>query len=75
MIKDDPEFDVTMGKYGGAELCELVGLYVIDLLTKEFSKQDIGWDRDDGLSCFENISSLTQKKLRRKHLKSLKPMD
>ena len=40
--KDNPEFDVTMGSYDGAELCELVGLYLLDLLTKEFGKQNIG---------------------------------
>ena len=54
--KDNPEFDVTMGTYDGAELCELVGLYLLDLLTKEFGKQNIGLYRDDDLSCFENIS-------------------
>ena len=26
--KDNPKFDVTMGSYDGAELCELVGLYL-----------------------------------------------
>ena len=39
---DNPEFDGTMGSYDGAELCELVGLYLLDLLTKEFGKQNIG---------------------------------
>ena len=39
--KDNPEFDVTMGSHDGAELCELVGLYLLDLLTKEFGKQNI----------------------------------
>ena len=36
--KDNLEFDVTMGSYDGAELCELVGLYLLDLLTKEFGE-------------------------------------
>ena len=54
--KDNPEFDVTIGSYDGAELCELVGLYLLDLLTEEFGKQNIGSYRDDSLSCFENIS-------------------
>ena len=53
--KDNPEFDVTMGSYDDAELCELVRLYLLDLLTKEFGKQNISLYRDDGLSCFENI--------------------
>ena len=34
--KDKPDFDVTMGSYDGAEVCELVGLYILDILTKEF---------------------------------------
>ena len=34
--KDNPEFDVTMDSYDGAELCELIGLYLLHLLTKEF---------------------------------------
>ena len=29
--KDNPESDVTMGSYDGAELCELVGLYLLPL--------------------------------------------
>ena len=53
--KDNPEFDVTTGSYGSAELWELVGLYLVDLLTKETGKPNIGLYRDDGLSSFENI--------------------
>ena len=34
--KDNPDFDVTMGNYDGAEVCELVGLYLLNLLTNEF---------------------------------------
>ena len=33
-------------KYG-AELCKLVGLYLLDLLTKKYSKQNIGLYRDE----------------------------
>ena len=31
--KDNPEFDLTMLSYGSEELCELVGLYLLDLLN------------------------------------------
>ena len=37
--RDNPDFDVTMGSYDGAEVCELVGLYLLNLLTNEFGKQ------------------------------------
>ena len=53
---DNPEFDITMLSYDSEELCELVGLYLLDLLTKESAKQNTGLCRDDGLSCFENVS-------------------
>ena len=29
--KDNPDFDVTVGTCDGAEMCELVGLYLLNL--------------------------------------------
>ena len=46
--KDGSEFDVTMGSYDGAEVCESVGLYMLHLLTRRFGKECIGLYRDDG---------------------------
>ena len=40
--KEGGEFDVTMGSYDGAEVCELVGLYVLEQLSKKFDKRSIG---------------------------------
>ena len=70
--KDNPEFDVTMGSHDSAELCELVGLYLLDLLTKEFGKQNIGLHRDDVSSCFENISGPDSEKIKKKLFKIFK---
>ena len=67
-----------MGSHDGAEFCELVGLYLLDLLTKEFGSQNIGLKRDDALSCFENISgpdSENNEKFKKKYLRSLKAVD
>ena len=69
---DNPEFDVTMSSYDGAELFELVVLYLLDLLTNEFGKQNIGLYRDDGLSCFENISGPDSEKIKKKLVKIFK---
>ena len=55
-----------MGSYNGAELCELVGLYFLDLLTKEFGKQNIGLYRDDGFSWLENMSERDLYKITKK---------
>ena len=41
-------FDVTMGSFDGAEVCELVGLYILNTLGKAFGKENVGLYRDDG---------------------------
>ena len=35
----DNTFDVTMGSYDGAETCELLGLYMLSLITPKFKDQ------------------------------------
>ena len=48
----DLDFDVTMGSFDGAELCELVGLYILHSLGEKYGKHGIGYYRDDELACF-----------------------
>ena len=43
-------FDVTMGSYDGAEVCELVGLYLLTQLEEHIPKEQLGLYRDDGLA-------------------------
>ena len=45
-----------MGAYDGAEICELVGIYIQAQLSERFDKKDFGLYRDDGLAVFRNIS-------------------
>ena len=45
-----------MGSYDGCEVCELLVLCLLNLLTNEFGKPNIGLYRDDGVSCFQDIS-------------------
>ena len=61
--KDNTDFDVTMGSYDGADVCELVGLYLLNLLTNKFGKHNICLYRDDDLSCFQNISGPDSEKM------------
>ena len=42
-------FDVTMGSYDGAEICELIGTYMLSLIASKF-KDEVGLYRDDGLA-------------------------
>ena len=51
--KGIPDFDVTMGSFDRAELCELVGLYILHILGEDYGKHRIGMYRDDRLVCFD----------------------
>ena len=51
--REGEQFDVTMGSFDGAEICELVGLYILNLLSQRFEKDSIGLYRDDGLSALK----------------------
>ena len=42
-------FDVLIGAYDGAEVCELVGTYMLNVF-KKYNKNDLGLYRDDGLA-------------------------
>ena len=59
-------FDVTMGSYDGAEVCELVGLYILNNLCKRYNrKASIGLYRDDGLAALKRIGSRSADKIRK----------
>ena len=48
-------FDVPMGCYDGAEVCELVGTYVLSKLKNITNKEIIGLYHDNRLGIFQNI--------------------
>ena len=43
-------FDVSVGAHGGAEMCKLVGTYMLDLLSKKYNKNDFALYCDVGLA-------------------------
>ena len=52
----DKDFNVPMGCFDGAEICELVGTFIQSNLTNIKNKEDVGLYRDDGLGIFKSIS-------------------
>ena len=48
-------FDVPMGAYDGAEVCELVGSYMLSQVNQVIDNPDVGLYRDDGLGVLRNI--------------------
>ena len=58
-------FDVTMGSFDGAEICELVGLYALNKLSARFDSNNIGLYRDDGLALIKGTSPRLADKARK----------
>ena len=68
--KKNEKFDVTMGSWDGAEIGELVGLYILNHLPDKFG--NLGLYRDDGLACLHRRSGRTMDVLRKEMEKYFK---
>ena len=64
-----------MGSYDGAEICELVGLFILNHLGKTFGKENIGLYRDDGLAIIKNRSARLADKTRKELHKVFEQFD
>ena len=64
--KKNGTFDVTMGSFDGAEVCELVGLFLLKKITGFTPPEKVGLYRDDGLIMLENIDGPSTERLRKK---------
>ena len=54
--ESNKDFDVNMGSFDGAEVCELVGLCILHILSTKYGKNINGIYRDHELACFANVS-------------------
>ena len=54
-----------MGSYDGAEVCELVGLFLLNDLSNLIGKNNVGLYRDDGLAVVDNASGPQMDKIRK----------
>ena len=68
----DEDFDIPMGCYDGAEICELVGIYIQNKLCKLMNKKDFGLYRDDGLGILRNTSGPEADRKRKSIIKIFK---
>ena len=58
-------FDIIMGSYDRAEICEFGGLFMFSILGKVNGIQNVGLYRDDGLACLHKISGPASDKIRK----------
>ena len=68
----DSLFDVTMGSFDGAEICELVGLFILNKLSNIIPTKDLGLYRDDGLAVLRNKSGPEMERTRKNIIKAFK---
>ena len=68
-------FDIAMGDYDGVEVCELVGIFLIEKLSEICNKRNIGLYRDDGLPIFKNKSGSQLEKIKKKLQRFFKEYD
>ena len=70
--KQSNSFDVTMGSYDGAEVCELIGIFMLSLIGNKYNPNNIGLYRDDGLAVFKNTSGPQSEKIKKTFQRMLK---
>ena len=75
MKKGDSNFDVIMAAYDESEVCELIGIFILSLLSKHINKNHIGLYRDDGLAISKNTRGPEVEKREKKFQKLFKEKD
>ena len=72
MKKEDPGlFDVAMGSYDGAEVCELVGIFTLSHFPERYDRNNIGLFRDDSLAVFRDVSGTAAEHINKDIIKSI----
>ena len=66
------EFEVPMGCFDGAEICELVGIYNLYQSKNVIRKENAGLYRDDGLGVLRNLSGPEFELVRKRIIKIFK---
>ena len=59
-----------MGSYGGAEVCQLVGAFLLNNLSHAIDKTSVGLYRDDGLGVFKSHSGPETERKRKEIIKT-----
>ena len=71
----DATFDVTIGSYDAAELCEHIGIYIQSILTSILSKDNMGLYRDDGLLILRKMNKQQTDRVQKKIISIFKNID
>ena len=67
-------FDVTMGSFDSAQIADLVGMYILDMLGRFLNLNNISIYGDDGLISIPNSKRLLTSKIQKKIIRAFKYM-
>ena len=60
---DSGLFDIPMGSFHGAEICDLIGLHLLSAISPIFNSCEYGLYRDDGLAIIDSCSPSAMERL------------
>ena len=69
---DNEDFDVPMGCFDGAEICELVGSLILTKLCNVLQRENVGLYRDDGLAIVKQMPGPELERKRKKIIEIFK---
>ena len=58
--------------FDGLKICDLVGVYILNVFGETYEKESVGLYIEDGLACFENVQGPQAEKIRKDLMKILK---
>ena len=64
-------FDIAMGSFQGAEVCDLIGLYILSEISPITGPLNIGLYRDDGLAVIKQSSGTSLEKIKKSLIKKM----
>ena len=68
--KTTKQFDVSMGVFDGAEVCELIGLCIISTINESINSVSIGLYRDDGLAVLKSATGSESERMRKRLIRT-----
>ena len=65
MKQDNGLFDIAMGAFDRADVCELVGNFLPQKLSEKYKRKNLALYRDDGLAIFKNVNGPDPEKIKK----------
>ena len=62
---ENPSFDLTMGSFDWAKICEIVGIYLLEKLSPLLEKENFDLYRDDDLATVNSSSGPVLDRMRK----------